>query len=469
MKKILSITLLFFSFNFSAFSQGFCYTDSNVPDFLRTISPDQYVYSKSTDTYAVRVFFYIIRKSNGEGGVTQEEVKATFNILNSDYQPYGICFETWGIAEIHNSGIYWKNAKDFRTTNGKFVDFNAQSHSYAIDIYVFAEESNIKGGKAAGNPGSAIVIGGTYNNGYSIESVIPSHLISHEIGHCLGLFHTSHGMCGESSEETCIEWANGTNCEDCGDYVCDTPADPGNLDVNLDCEWSGINCSGDTIDYYGNPYHPRTDLFMAIIPFQCMKYHTPGQVARMKETMSNYHISKDIARTIPTDLILSGAINGTRDYVALETITSTQIVNNGSTFYKAGAEIFLEPGFHAKNGANFVAKIGTYSCNQYELFMDGENKKISAAPPIKNSQNEMVTKEIKLHPNPNNGSFQLETNFPIADIAHLKITNLLGITVYETKNLTSHTLQLQNSAAGLYFVIMMLKDGSVLTQKMVVQ
>jgi len=64
---------------------------------------------------------------------------------------------------------------------------------------------------------------------------------------------------------------------------------------------------------------------------------------------------------------------------------------------------------------------------------------------------------------------QLETNFPLADIAHLKIINLLGVPVYETQNLASNEIQLANSGAGPYFVVMILKDGTVLTQKMMLQ
>ena len=72
-------------------------------------------------------------------------------------------------------------------------------------------------------------------------------------------------------------------------------------------------------------------------------------------------------------------------------------------------------------------------------------------------------------PNPNSGTFQLETNFLLSDIANLKITNLLGATVYKTQNVTDHTIQLQNSASGMFFVVMLLKDGNLLTQKMMIQ
>jgi len=80
-----------------------------------------------------------------------------------------------------------------------------------------------------------------------------------------------------------------------------------------------------------------------------------------------------------------------------------------------------------------------------------------------------VTHTFSIIPNPNTGAFQIETNFPLADIANLKITNMLGATVYETQALTSNTIQLQTSATGTFLVVIMLKDGAVLTRKMVVQ
>jgi len=45
----------------------------------------------------------------------------------------------------------------------------------------------------------------------------------------------------------------------------------------------------------------------------------------------------------------------------------------------------------------------------------------------------------------------------------------LGATLYETQTLSSHTIQLPTSATGLHFVVIMLKTGAVLTQKMMIQ
>ena len=166
------------------------------------------------------------------------------------------------------------------------------------------------------------------------------------------------------------------------------------------------------------------------------------------------------------------------DYHAVQNIISKQKIADGTDVtYRAGSEIVLmfekdpvsqeEVGFHVEEGATFRAYIEELDCNPTT----------SSSPFYKEEKEEedfllsqlKIPNEINLIPNPNNGAFQLETNFSLSEISNLKISNLLGLTVYETQNLTSNTIQLQNVPAGLFFVVMILKDGSVLTQKMMIQ
>jgi hypothetical protein len=160
---------------------------------------------------------------------------------------------------------------------------------------------------------------------------------------------------------------------------------------------------------------------------------------------------------------------------AWRTIESRQTVE-----YVAHEEIRLLPGFHAKAGSYFHAYIDPCeSCetgSKSMLFINHDEDPIEK---IHSKYNEMFytekllqaktnTKAITLYPNPNPGTFQLETNFPLSKIGNFKIINLLGATVYETQNLSSNTIQLTNAPAGQYFVVMILKDGTVITQKMMI-
>ena len=170
-------------------------------------------------------------------------------------------------------------------------------------------------------------------------------------------------------------------------------------------------------------------------------------------------------------LSLSDSVTGTNDYHAVRRITSTQEIESGSTTYKAGELITLLPGFHAKLRSNFTAQIEECEIIQRTILSVPEMEDWDVP---ENSTSQTLTQslsqpQVNLHPNPNSGTFQLETNFSLSDIFTLKVMDMLGVTVYETKNITSNTISLENSAAGFYCVVIILKDGTVLTQKMMIQ
>ena len=163
-------------------------------------------------------------------------------------------------------------------------------------------------------------------------------------------------------------------------------------------------------------------------------------------------------------------------YHAVQNIISKQeIPSGGSSSYKAGVEIALIDGFHAKSGATFHAKIEALpGCNSRDSVSflppnDEQNSRLETEKSNHLFSRNYIPPKFNLFPNPNPGIFQLETNFPLSDIALIKITNLLGVPVYETQSLVSKEIALQNSGAGLYFVVVVLKNGKILTQKMMVQ
>jgi len=289
--KIL-FTLLLALLSYNAFSQFNCGTNSDVPDFLNNISKNQYVSTSPDDVFIVRLYIHIIRRSDGSGGQTLWDVNLAFNLLQSAYQPHKIYFDLLGIDEIHDNATYMRmNFAGDANGDGKFDDFSPNSHSTAIDVYLFANE--IPNMSAAGIPSSAVVLGGNEGGfGYVVSNVF-----AHEIGHCLGLYHTFHGLC----ESGCPELVDGSNCSSCGDYVCDTPADPQKFKVNYsDCSWTGSTCGLYPTDENGDYYNPNTALIMAYTPPHCMQYHTSGQASRMKDMMANSPILQQVSFPVGT-------------------------------------------------------------------------------------------------------------------------------------------------------------------------
>jgi hypothetical protein len=272
------------------YSQSFCATLANKPDFLKTIKSS--LLFTPASSYNIGIFFHIMRRTDGTGGQTQQEVNTAFNTLYSDYQAYNIYLILLGTDEIRNDTYYnYNSMSNFLDANnntdangdGKFDVFNINTHSNAIDIYLFADDK-LNFGLAANIPGTALVIGGNSFN----TNLASSHVLTHEFGHCLGLFHTFHGTYTyEAPAGSCAELVNGSNGTTCGDFVQDTPADPAHIfdcGTQSTCTW---NCSANYIDANGAHYNPNTHLFMAYTFPNCMNLHSNGQVTRMFNTIVN--------------------------------------------------------------------------------------------------------------------------------------------------------------------------------------
>ena len=90
--------------------------------------------------------------------------------------------------------------------------------------------------------------------------------LAHEIGHFFGLLHTHETFQGR-------ELADGSNCADAGDLICDTPADP-NLGLS---PLSGCNYVGNFIDPVGVAYSPDPSNIMSYAPAACRQRFTEQQ------------------------------------------------------------------------------------------------------------------------------------------------------------------------------------------------
>jgi len=101
-------------------------------------------------------------------------------------------------------------------------------------------------------------------------------LLSHELGHFYGLYHTHETAFGE-------ELVSKLNCEIAGDFLCDTPADPLLNNTNT------FNCSyfGQDVDPMGDAYRPDTRNIMSYAPIGCRSMFSWQQSFRMRDIHLN--------------------------------------------------------------------------------------------------------------------------------------------------------------------------------------
>jgi hypothetical protein len=237
-------------------------------------------------TYTLCVFVHIVRSSSGNG-LGSGIVNTLVSKLNSDYANTGIQFQSIGNDFINNDVFYSNLA-----TSEYAALYATNSHTNAIDIYVLGISTNTGNtlGVAASIPSTALWVHGNYYN---------TSVLSHEMGHCLGLYHTHHGTVTESGGDPlqCKELVNGSNSSFCGDYVTDTPADP-----NF---WNGCNYNGTVKDDNNQSYNPNPSNYMSYSSYTCWSLFTTVQKERMKDFIANTTILQNVIYNPPPTI--SGA------------------------------------------------------------------------------------------------------------------------------------------------------------------
>ena len=192
--------------------------------------------TSNNNSYILYVYFHVIRKSDGTGGHTLQDVNDTFSLLNADFNSHNIYFVWNGTIDyIDDTNKYYVPSVSIFTYN---------NHQNGIDIYLYSDDidEDDAGGLANGvGNSSEFYVGGKYWK-TPYPSLVPSHVVSHEMGHVLGLWHTHHGTFNEGGDTNqCAELVDGSNSDTCGDYIEDTPADP-NLSYNVNpatFQWLG--------------------------------------------------------------------------------------------------------------------------------------------------------------------------------------------------------------------------------------
>jgi hypothetical protein len=231
--------------------------------------------------YMIRVAVHILRKNDGTGGMTNVELASALSILKNDLSIHNICISLTSIDYINNTTWYNAGCSSNAHING-ISAFNFVPNN--TNIYILPSDGNCLGGIANGIPGNSLMIGGISDGVYLANS----HALSHEFGHCLGLYHTFQGT--KTGTSGCKELVNGSNSATCGDLVSDTPADNNiifNNQNSISCVWT---CPSSCTDVNGDYYNPDVHNIMAYTYPNCMQFFTNGQGQRMRDFIATNSI-----------------------------------------------------------------------------------------------------------------------------------------------------------------------------------
>jgi hypothetical protein len=299
----------------------------------RAIAATATVAAPANAPYHLPLAIHIVRRSDGTGGISLNQLSLALRDLNQVWQPAGIQFFVYGGIDYINSDTHF-NVPNVRANQDALRQVNPVANT--VNVY-FTNLADLCGQSSFTNDMFQGILmdiscAGVASNTSSF---------AHEVGHYFDLFHTHETFPDSAGKPTKIECPNGSNCSTAGDLICDTPADP-NLDdkVNDSCSYTGSDAiptgCGTT------PYNPAPRNLMSYSTKLCRTDITAGQSSKTLQVL------RDTANR--RNLIISGA----------RYVDPLASVNNGDCSYNfpchtiakairlalQGDVIFIKPGFN---------------------------------------------------------------------------------------------------------------------------
>lgn len=297
-------------------------------------------------SFTVNLMVYIIRDDNGNFGPTHQETIDELEIMQSHYAPANMCFALIGIGEIWESDYINNWVSDWETLGPQLV--NQFGSTDRIDMFIVPSEVGSWGGNAFDIPNHFFAMN---------EANYGAFTMSHEMGHCLNLYHTHHYYDkfndGDITDicDQLLERVNGINSETAGDLCSDTPADPEQISNEYGC--SIVSPYDDCNNQLFNPP------FENIMGYgqSCRESFTTDQIDRIHSELTSGPVGMNIVAPSDVDLtntvVSSGFVFITAgNYINHNSGVVYQISGSVLTKHIASNHITLRPGFWSDPSEN---------------------------------------------------------------------------------------------------------------------
>lgn len=337
MNKILSVLLLVISVNY-AIAQEICGTKpGDAPIIFSKKQKDSLNLIMSVNMpYALKIWVTVFADDDGSNvSATDKDIREKIQLMSNQYQPHNICFMLMGITHVSNTDL---NDQNVDTEEAELEPFKV---SGCLNIFVHRT--------LPGFLGNAYHIPNTYLSmeGGVFGFTTRLSILGHEMGHCLGLYHTFETW-GNTKKENVTRSGECKNCETNGDVLCDTPADD-NGGANNACVYTGTG-----VDACGISYAPLTNNIMSYYNF-CSNTFTSEQAIRMRyflvnNMVLNAYLVDDVVYTPPGANSSYYYTTGDLTKVARDYIGICQYTNNiydvsgSATQLIVSRRIVLKPG-----------------------------------------------------------------------------------------------------------------------------
>ena len=218
----------------------------------------------------IRMIIHVLALDDGSRVYSSpEDIAAQVEQLNDDYAQAGIQF-VYTVNQVNSSA--WRTLAESEINELKTA--TAIEPDRYLNVWVTVVDFNYSFGTYPWSYDALLPTGGIVMGHFHWRAGEPNRVFAHEVGHCLGLWHTFHGVDEVAACGPCYE-TPGSNSPLIGDLCADSPPTPTN--------------SGPCTDYGGNdpcsglPWgYTMPENYMGYASQTCLTTFTPEQRGRMR-------------------------------------------------------------------------------------------------------------------------------------------------------------------------------------------